>query len=1045
MSSGQHRELAGDAPTVGAVPSGSVDPQSLELPGDPSQTFDPNRTKMMTPSGGTSKPTASAAMREWGEAAFGSRFRPQGIINAGGYGEVWKALQVSLDRTIAIKRVRTDLRRSGSFGKSEDLDALFRHEAFTAASLEHPNILPVYELGEDPDGHPLLAMKLIHGEAWNTLIERDFEELSVAAFLRRHLPILISVTNAVAFAHDKGIIHRDLKPSQVMVGRFGEVLLMDWGLAVSLADPRIQRNASGEVQVPGGTDYTLTTPAGTPAFMAPEQGDKKPDRLGTWTDIYLLGGTLYQLLTGKAPHDAPSSQAAYWRAVKGLVTPPDQMAPDREVPRDLARLAMHAMSFEISDRIPTAEEFRRGLEDHLSGASRRTESIELIAQARERLAGARGDYHAFSETAAILSRAQALWSENPDHAALQESTQREFAIAALANGDLQLARVQAGNIADPAARMGLVARIDQKERELASRERQRHVAFAGVAVLLAALVGGGLKYSYDQARATLAAEKARIEAEDFRARSERLSDFMISDLSNQLRPIGRLKLLDDVSRNALAYYASVGTADIEPSQASRYALGLRNIGDVLRDTGQSDEALRAYTKSLEITRGLAEGDPGDEAAANDLIRTLNALSRLLRERGDLPAALAHAREASDIGARFSSRPDASEEVLRAGIDAMTNVTLTLLGQGKPDDALANQQRVLAVTEGASRANPRSQKLQLDYASANSNLALTLQRKGDASGALAAHRNALSTREKIAEADPDQTANLFGMARTLMVIAQLESRAEPQNAGATTDRALSIFERLDAIDPLNLDWQREYGAALNAKAMMTAQRGDDAAAVALLRRVLAIRERLVRADPSNAVWLRDLSVVHNTLAHMLAKSGDQEGAMEQYRRDLEIAERLSALDPTNETWTRDLAASHQAVGERLMAQGDTTAALTSFLVAAENFGRLHAAHPDRLADANDYAWSRVLAARAMIAGGNARGANAEVTAANEALRPFMGDPATADPNAMDTYVQALLMAGHADIAKPYVEVLIRTNKASYDLKAMAEKAGISLEK
>ncbi len=816
---------------------------------------------------------------------------------------------------------------------------------------------------------------------------------------------------------------------------------MDWGLAVSLSDPRIQRGGSREVKIPGGTDYTLTTPAGTPAFMAPEQGDQRPDRLGTWTDIYLLGGTLYLLLTGKAPHDAPSSQAAYWRAVKGLVTPPDQMAPEREIPRDLARLAMAAMSFEPGARIASAEEFRKGLEDHLSGASRRAESMELVAAARERLAEARGDYRAFSETAAILSRAEALWPEGGEHHALRETTLREFALAALANGDLQLARVQATNLEDKGDRGDLLSRIDAREREIAARERQRRVAFAGVALLLAALVGGGLKYSLDQARATRAAEQARLRAEDFRARAEKLSDFMISDLSGQLRPIGRLKLLDDVSRSALAYYASLGASDLAPAQASRYALGLRNIGDVLRETGRSDEALGAYTKSLGLLRTLSRDDPSAEGIANDLVRTLNALSRLQRERGDLPSALASAEEAVSVSSRFTSRPGASEEMVRSALDALTNKTLTLLGQGRPDDALSNQQGVLALAEEASRADPRSQKLQLDLASANSNLALILQRKGDPAGALAAHSSALAVRERVAAADPDQTANLFSMARTLMAMAQLQARTDPAAAPNTVDRALAILERLDVTDPLNLDWQRELGAALVAKAMMTSRAGDDPAAIALLRRVLPIRERLVRADPSNAVWLRDLSVAHNALAHLLDRIGDREGASAQFRMDLAIAARLSALDPTNETWTRDLAASHQAVGERQLAAGEFAQALDSFRLAAATFGRLHEAHPDRVAEANDLAWARVLAARALARMDDGPGSRAEARAAADVLAPFMQDPAAAEPNAMDTYAQALLEAGDPQGAAPWVRRLVESGSASEDLKALAERAGV----
>jgi serine/threonine protein kinase len=163
----------------------------------------------------------------------GAAFRLIRRIGRGGMGEVWEAVQVSLNRAVAVKRVVTH-------GKASDSTAArtrdFMMEALVSARLEHPNIVPVHDLGRDEAGAPLLAMKLVKGASWETRIREEFETLPPEQFLSRHIPTLIAVAQAVAFAHSRGVVHRDIKPSQVMLGDYGEVLLMDWGLAVVLDD-----------------------------------------------------------------------------------------------------------------------------------------------------------------------------------------------------------------------------------------------------------------------------------------------------------------------------------------------------------------------------------------------------------------------------------------------------------------------------------------------------------------------------------------------------------------------------------------------------------------------------------------------------------------------------------------------------------------------------------------------------------------------------------------------------------------------------------------
>src|SRR5262249_541565 len=146
-----------------------------------------------------------------------------------------------------------------------------------------------HDLGFDSGGEPLLAMKLVKGESWNARLKKDFLDYDAPELLSRNLPILIQVAQAVAFAHSKGIIHRDIKRAQVVLGDFGEVLLMDWGLAVATGTDAVPADAAG-VRLP--SPNTASSPAGTPSMMAPEQTGRSGAKLGPWTDVYLLGGTL---------------------------------------------------------------------------------------------------------------------------------------------------------------------------------------------------------------------------------------------------------------------------------------------------------------------------------------------------------------------------------------------------------------------------------------------------------------------------------------------------------------------------------------------------------------------------------------------------------------------------------------------------------------------------------------------------------------------------------------------------------------------------------
>lgn len=375
------------------------------------------------------------------------------VLGAGGMGLVQSATQLSLGRDVAVKTIKADVPDRGVAA------AELVREARIAGRLEHPNILPIYALGQDADGMPLLVMKRVEGTAWRQLLLDDPPWLSADdartaaqrdSALVKHLLILLQVCNAVGFAHSKGIIHRDLKPENVMVGAFGEVYVLDWGVAAEV----------------GHMDAAGTGIAGTPSWMAPEMVAPTADGLGPHTDVYLLGGLLHALLTGEPRH---RGEGLYQVLYAAFHSEPPQYGD--EVPKPLAQLAAAATAKEPADRPASAAAFREQIEHFL----RHRNSLALATEARARLADADklvelvlaedgADRSAANligdDTAALIHRlggearfgfqqALATWPENPDALAGYQQVCATMARFAIAEGDARTAGHLIAEIAEP--------------------------------------------------------------------------------------------------------------------------------------------------------------------------------------------------------------------------------------------------------------------------------------------------------------------------------------------------------------------------------------------------------------------------------------------------------------------------------------------------------------------------------------------------------------------------------------------------------------------
>jgi eukaryotic-like serine/threonine-protein kinase len=355
-----------------------------------------------------------------GETGAPPQFVLGELLGEGGMGVVTEAEQTALGRVVAVKRPRAG---ADTLGQTPQL----LREARVTGVLEHPNVVPVYALGRDADDRPLIVMKRIEGRAWGDLLEEECDRAD-DGYLHRHLGILKQAASAVHFAHSKGVIHRDLKPANVMIGSFGEVYVLDWGIAVSVREDGVR-------DVP--LARTLCAVEGTPAYMAPEMALGDGSSIDERTDIYLLGSILYQVLSGKAPYDAPKLRDSLEKAFDAKPN-----ALDDTVPAGLREICERAMARKNRDRFPTAAAFadavdafevRRGSTRLSDEARRRLDAMKAIldappsSRAAEESAERRHEetYRVFNECRFGFIQALRAWEENEDaRSGLQEGLER---------------------------------------------------------------------------------------------------------------------------------------------------------------------------------------------------------------------------------------------------------------------------------------------------------------------------------------------------------------------------------------------------------------------------------------------------------------------------------------------------------------------------------------------------------------------------------------------------------------------------------------------
>ncbi len=316
-----------------------------------------------------SAPVAKDGDRQPDPPATGNRFQLIRVFSQGGLGRIWLARDTSLGRDVAIKELQPQKSDHPEHARR------FLREAQITGRLEHPNIVPVYELGRrSDDGQPFYVMRRVGGQTFHEAIAEFHRarqvERSSGVKLQKLLGDFLGVCNAISYAHSQGVIHRDLKPDNVLVGDHGEVIVLDWGLAkTGLAGNEADGQFAGQPLFLPGDDGRRTLDGmvlGTPAYMAPEQAAGNGDGIGMLTDIYGLGAILFELLTSRPPHPGADAQESLQHAA----TAPTPMARSiaKSVPAPLSAICQRAMARAPSSRYPAVRDLIDDVQNYLADA-----------------------------------------------------------------------------------------------------------------------------------------------------------------------------------------------------------------------------------------------------------------------------------------------------------------------------------------------------------------------------------------------------------------------------------------------------------------------------------------------------------------------------------------------------------------------------------------------------------------------------------------------------------------------------------------------------
>ena len=885
-----------------------------------------------------------------------ARYLPLRFHAAGGLGEVFVARDEELHREVALKRMKA---RAAQDAKN---CRRFLVEAEVTGRLEHPGVVPVYGLGHDGDGRPFYAMRFIQGETLQEEIRRFHEadrpgrdpgERALA--FRQLLGRFVAICNAVAYAHSRKIVHRDLKPANAMLGKYGETLVVDWGLARPFTRGKGEGGGAEDTLAPsaGGAGETEVGQAlGTPAYMSPEQAEGRWDVVGPASDIYSLGATLYVLLTGQAPVEGRSVGEVLDRVKKGEFAPPRQRKAD--VPRALEAVCLRAMALRPEDRYGSALElaaevehwladepvtaYREPLRTRLGRWGRRHKTLVAAVAAGLLVALLAGGAGAWWLERQALERRQGVEAALVEVRRLQGQARWGEAQAVL---DQARHRLGDGGPRDLKARLdrargelNLVARLDairlnritvvNGHPDWARADQEYEEAFREAGMVK---VGGDTAAAADWVAAATVRDTLVAALDDWAACATQLELERRVWLLEVARLADPDPWRDDVRRpavwddpEALARLTE-GEAAAKQSPQLLAALGIR----LMRPRERAEGLLRAAQQrhpgdfwiNFELGFALESSKPAEAVGYFRAALALrpktpavhNFLGRALYLQGELESAAAEFHRAIGFDAGYA--------------DPHNGLGVVLEKQGKLDQAAAEYRTATG--------------LDSKNVSAHTNLGNVLHAQGKLEEAIAEYRKAIALDPKYSAAHTGLGNALRGQKKPDEGIAEYRKAIalDPKDARARynlghalheqgkREEAITEYRNAVALDPKHAEAHNNLGAVLERQGKLdqaaveyrtatgldpknvTAHtnlgnvlrvQGKLGEAVAAYRKAIELQEGLARDHPNIPYHRDDLAATYGALARVYDDQGQLDQARETYQKALALREKLTRDHP-----------------------------------------------------------------------------------------------------------------------------------------------------
>ncbi len=778
-------------------------------------------------------------------------------IARGGMGRIVEARDRRLDRPVAIKQL---------LGDEPDLRARFEREARITARLQHPAIVNILEAGTTPTGEPFYVMKLVRGESLDKAI-------AARPTLEARLGLVanvIAVVDALAYAHSLRVIHRDLKPGNVLVGSFGETVVIDWGLAKDLAAPdtSIDLSPARPNRADAGAGETIAgSIMGTPAYMPAEQalGDKVDER----ADVYALGAMLYHVLAGAPPYVGKTTDDILIGVIQG---PPQPLAARQAgIPSDLVTIVGKAMAHDARQRYANAGELADDLKKFQTGqlvGAHRYSTWQLLRRfvRRHRTAFAIGAIGVMLlATLAIVSVRR-----------IVEERERTDA--------QRVAAVEQRAIADAQRRAAEQSRGDAEDlMDFMMVELRDKLEPLGRLALLEPMVKKAMAY--------YAARGDGVSEADLGKRGQ--AHLNIGDV---LRAEGDLTAALAEYRAALALRERLAVANPTVGQRQReLQIVLDKIGDILLAQQDQKGAVEVYTRSLGLAEQLAAADPSANNR-RDVSVSNNKLGDVMLANGDRAGALARYQAALAIREQLARETPAlaAQRDLSTSYDRIGEVHVE---RGELDDAVELYRKSLAIAERVAK-DDNSAAHQRDLAMSHAQVGDVLVEKADLVGAMTSYRAALAIRQALVDGDP---ANLEWQRDLALSYDSLGDIMMIQHntigALGVYGASLALSRTLALRDPSNARWQRDLAYALSNVGDVAFERHELTTALADYAACREIREKLLAKDPASVSARRDVALVRQRQGRALAALGDPR-ALAEYTAALAIREALLADDPDN---------------------------------------------------------------------------------------------------------------------------------------------------